>query len=204
MPGDGIVFDPQSVSVEETQIDADYQGVRVKATALLERSRIPVQIDIGFSDELTSKAESIEYPNILPDLKTVRMKGCPKESVVAEKFHATIRHGDLNSRMKDYYDLWLISETFEFDGMSLQKAIETTFKKRDTEIPNERPLSADFAHTSQTRWINFLNKMELDHTEVDDFQNVLVTIWKFLEHLVQSSLSQTKSTRKWKPRKGWK
>lgn len=205
-PEDGLVLDSQSVSVEETQIDADYQGIRVKLTALLERTRIPIQIDIGFSDELASKAEPIEYPNILSDLKTVRMKGYPKEAVVAEKFHAMIRHGDLNSRMKDYYDLWLILETFEFDGGSLQKAIETTFRRRDTEIPNECPvsLSADFAHASQTRWKNFLSKMELDNTQVEDFQSVLETIWKFLEQPVQSALSQTRSTRKWIPRNGWK
>jgi hypothetical protein len=194
-PEDGLVFDSQSISVEETQIDADDQGIRVKLIALLERTRIPVQIDIGFSDELTSKAETIEYPNILPDQKTVRMKGYPKEAVVAEKFHAMIRHGDLNSRMKGYYDLWLISETFEFDGLSLQKAIEATFKKRETDIPNERPssVSTDFAGANQTRWINFLNKMELDNTQVEDFESVLETIWSFLEQPVQSSLNQTKS-----------
>jgi hypothetical protein len=77
-PEDGLVFDSQSLSVEETQIDADYQGIRVKLIALLERTRIPIQIDIGFSDELASKAESIEYPNILPDLENVHMKGYPK------------------------------------------------------------------------------------------------------------------------------
>jgi predicted nucleotidyltransferase component of viral defense system len=205
-PEDGLVFDSQSVSVEETQIDADYQGIRVKLIALLERTRIPVQIDIGFSDELTSKAEAIEYPNILPELKQIRMKGYPKEAVVAEKFHAMIRHGDLNSRMKDYYDLWLIAETFEFDGMSLQKAIEATFKKREMEIPDERPLSlsANFAHANQTRWVNFLNKMELDNMQVEDFEHVLETIWTFLEQPVQSSLNQTQSTREWKPQKGWK
>jgi predicted nucleotidyltransferase component of viral defense system len=205
-PEDGLVLDAQSVSVEETQIDADYQGIRVKLIALLERTRIPVQIDIGFSDELASKAETIEYPNILPDLKTVRMKGYPKESVVAEKFHAMIRHGDLNSRMKDYYDLWLISETFEFDGLSLQNAIEATFNNRDTDIPDDRPspLSDDFARANQTRWVNFLNKMELKDTQAEDFERVLETIWKFLEHPVQSSIDRTKSPRKWKPQTGWK
>ena len=205
-PEDGLVWDVQSVSVEETQIDADYQGIRVKLIALLERTRIPVQIDIGFSDELASKAETIEYPNILPNLKIVRMKGYPKESVVAEKFHAMVRHGDLNSRMKDYYDLWLISETFEFDGVSLQKAIEATFNNRDTDIPDDRPspLSDDFARANQTRWVNFLNKMELDDMQVEDFESVLEIIWKFLEYPVQSSIARTKSTRKWKPQTGWK
>lgn len=173
--------------------------------ALLERVRIQVQIDIGFSDELTSKAEAIEYPNILPDLKTIRMKGYPKEAVVAEKFHAMIRHGDLNSRMKDYYDIWLISETFEFDGGSLQKAIEVTFNNRNTDIPNERPssMSAEFARTSQTRWINFLNKSGLDR-RAGDFENVLDSIWKFLEQPVKSAVNQTLLTSKWIPQKGWR
>jgi len=205
VPEDGIVFDPQSISVEETQIDEDYQGIRVKVIALLERSRIPVQIDIGFSDELTSKAETIEYPNLLPDLKTVHMKGYPKEAVVAEKFHAMVRHGKLNSRMKDYYDLWLILETFEFDSMSLKMAIKTTFKKRETEIPDERPesLSDEYARASQTHWINFLNKMDLQNDQVTDFSNVLEQIWDFLKTPLQASINKTKSNMKWKPGKGW-
>jgi predicted nucleotidyltransferase component of viral defense system len=202
-PDDGVVFDIQSISVEETQIDADYQGIRVKLIALLERTRIPIQIDIGFSDELTSKAETIEYPNILPDLKHIHMKGYPKESVVAEKFHAMIRHGELNSRMKDYYDVWLISETFEFESQSLQKAIEATFKKRDTDLPIERPvsLSAEFASTSNTRWNNFLKKMNL---ETADFTSILEQIWEFIEHPLRASISKTKSTCHWTPRKGLK
>lgn len=205
-PEDGLVFDSRSVSVNETQLDADYRGIRVKLTALLERTRIPVQIDIGFSDELTSKAETIKYPSILTDLKTVRMKGYPKESVVAEKLHAMIQHGDLNSRMKDYYDVWLISETFEFDSASLQKAIEATFKKRETEIPSERPisLSTEFARASQTRWKNFLKKMELNNAQVEDFQGVLEKIWKFLEQPLHAAHNQAKSNRKWTPQKGWK
>jgi predicted nucleotidyltransferase component of viral defense system len=206
VPEDGIIFDPQSISVEETQIDADYQGVRVKVTAMLERSRIPVQIDIGFSDELASKAETIKYPNILPDLKAVQMKGYPKEAVVAEKFHAMVRHAELNSRMKDYYDLWLLSETFEFKGVSVQKAIESTFRKRDTEIPREKPLSLsnEFASAGQSRWINFLNKMELENNQVADFQSVIEKIWMFLEHPVQASINKTNPTLNWIPRKGWK
>jgi predicted nucleotidyltransferase component of viral defense system len=206
VPEDGIIFDPQSVLVEETQIDADYQGISVKLTASLQRTRIPIQIDIGFSDELTSKTETIEYPNILPDLKTVQMKGYPKEAVVAEKFHAMVRHAELNSRMKDYYDLWLLAETFEFKSTSLQKAIETTFKKRDTELLLERPasLTAEFASMSQTRWATFLRKMNMDNEEVLELQTVIEKIWEFLEYPLQSSINKTRSTRNWLPRKGWK
>ena len=180
--------------------------MRVKLIALLERTRIPVQIDIGFSDELTSKAETIEYPNILPDLDSVRMKGYPKETVVAEKFHAMVRYAELNSRMKDYYDLWLIAATFEFEGRSIQKAIEATFKQRDTEIPHERPLSMsyEFARASQTHWTTFLRKMGMENEQVMDLQVVMEKIWKFLEHPLQSSINKTRSTRNWIPHKGWK
>lgn len=205
-PEDGLVFDSQSVSVEETQLDADYQGIRIKLIALLERTRIPVQVDIGFSDELTSKAESIEYPNILPDLETVHLKGYPKETVVAEKLHAMIQHGDLNSRMKDYYDLWLMSETFSFEGKSLQQAIETTFKNRDTDLPSERPasLSAEFASTNNTRWNNFLEKMNIPTTESADFANILERVWEFIDYPLQASLNQKQSPRSWIPHKGWR
>lgn len=205
-PEDGLLFDLDSISIADTQIDADYQGVRVKLTARLARSRIPIQIDIGFTDELAFRAESVEYPKILPDLQQVRLKGYPKESMVAEKFHAMIRHGDLNSRMKDYYDLWLISETFEFEGQALQKALETTFRNRDTELPAERPvsLSVEFASASNTRWKNFLIKMNLETAESGDFPSIMEQIWEFLDHPVQAFLYQTKSTRKWIPQKGWR
>ena len=204
---DGIIFDPQSVSVEETQIDADDQGIRVKMTALLERSRIPIQIDIGFSDELASKAETIEYPNFLHNLETVHMKGYPKEAVVAEKLHAMVHHAELNSRFKDYYDIWLLAENFEFKSQSLQKAIEKTFAKRQTEIPAERPvvLTSGFAEANRDRWKNFLSKIELHNKEVEDFVNVTDGIWSFLEYPIQVSLSDKPSKLLyWSPRKGWK
>ena len=164
-----------------------------------------MQIDIGFGDIVYPGPEESDLPTMLGS-PAPRLLCYSRESAIAEKFEAMVKLGVLNSRMKDYYDLWLISETFEFDGRSLQKAIEATFKKRDTEIPSERPLSlsTDFARASQTRWINFLNKMELENPQVEDFQSVLEMIWTFLEHPVRSSLNQTKSTRKWKPQKGWK
>jgi predicted nucleotidyltransferase component of viral defense system len=199
---DGLVFDLQSISVEETQIDADYQGIRAKLTAFLRRSKIPIQIDVGFSDEIASKAERIEYPNILPELKATRMKGYPKESVIAEKFHAMIRHAELNSRMKDYYDVWLLAETFEFECQPLQKAIETTFKKRETELPVERPVSltAEFASKNETRWNNFLNKLGLEIRESNSLTNVIERIWEFLK----VPINKSKSNYNWIPTKGWK
>ncbi len=205
VPEDGITFDLRSVSVEETQIDADYQGVRVKLNAHLERTRIPVQIDIGFSDALVSNVEAIDYPGILPELKNAQLKGYPKESVAAEKFHAVIRHAELNSRMKDYYDLWLLAETFEFEGYKLQKGIETTFKKRETSLPLERPvgLTTRFGLTNQARWGSFLKKANLETNGISDFALVIDRIWAFLQHPVQTSIKEQQSSLKWHPNTGW-
>ena len=139
-------------------------------------------------------------------VRHVRVKGYPKESVVAEKLHAMVRHAELNSRMKDYYDLWLISEAFDFDGQSLQKAIETTFKKRDTELLIERPiaLTVEFASVNQVRWSNFLKKMNFETNESNDFVNISEKIWIFLHHPLQASINKIKSNHHWDPRKGWK
>lgn len=150
---DGIVFDAKTINVEQTQIDADYEGIRVKFTGYLGKARIPMQIDIGFSDVLVSHVERVDYPTLLEEAKAPRLKGYPKESIVSEKFHAMIRHAQLNSRFKDYYDIWLIAENFTFEAQHLQKAIEKTFEKRKTEIPIERPmgLTTAFAKENQAR-----------------------------------------------------
>lgn len=205
-PEDGLVFDMQSISVEETQVDADYVGIRVKLIALLERTRIPLQIDIGFSDELASKAELVEYPNILPDFKSTQMRSYPKEAVVAEKFHAMVQHAQLNSRMKDYYDLWLILQTFNFESSSLQKAIEITFKKRDETLPTELPigLTAEFGESNQSSWESFLEKSSLGFDEISDFVQVIEKIWGFLQHPLLASTNGEWSSRKWHASKGWK
>ena len=204
VPEDGINLDHRTISVEETQIDADYQGIRVKLIALLERSKVPIQIDIGFSDRLSSQVEIIEYPNILPDIKAMTMKGYPKESVVAEKFHAMVRHGELNSRMKDYYDLWLIADTFDFTEQDLRLAIEATFEKRNTDLPKECPasLSIEFAHANQDRWLSFLNKMDLQNDQVSDFSQVITAIWNFLQ--IPLGISTHKTKPKWVTGKGWR
>lgn len=206
LPEDGIIFDSKSISMEETQIDADYQGIHITLTAYLERTRIPIQIDIGFSDELSSKAEAIEYPNILPGLKTTQMKGYPKETVIAEKVHAMVRHAELNSRMKDYYDLWLILNSFEFEGSNLQKAIETTFKKRSTDLPTDRPaaLTVEFATGNQESWNSFLNKSKLETSENMDFVTIIEEIWNFIQYPLKPYVDKKRPNYKWHPTKGWK
>ena len=202
----GITFDLESIKAEQTQIDADFEGIRVKFVGYLGRSRIPMQLDIGFSDVITSRAELVAYPVLLPDQKSILVKSYPKESVISEKLHAMVHHAELNSRWNDYYDIWLISETFELESSSIQKAIEKTFEKRRTELPLERPaaLTTEFASTNETRWKNFLKKMNLENNNVNDLVNIVEKIWIFLEVPLQASMDKSKPNRHWTPQKGWK
>lgn len=205
VPEDEIVFEPKTINVEQTQIDADYEGIRVRFTGYLGKARIPMQIDIGFSDILVSRIEQVDYPTLLEDSRMPRLKSYPKESMVSEKFHAMIRHARLNSRFKDYYDIWLLAENLEFEGQTLQKAIEKTFAKRKTEIPKERPdgLTFEFAETNLERWKAFLSKLQLQNEVLEDFVEVVNRIWTFLENPLQASLTNKKSTLNWLPKKGW-
>jgi hypothetical protein len=158
---DGLVFAPDSVNGAVIKPDQEYQGVRVQLLATLERARIPVQIDIGFGDAITPGPQQIEYPSML-GFPTPVVSIYPRETVVAEKFQAMVMLGMANSRMKDFFDLWLLSTTFEFDGAILARAIQATFERRRTSLPDTIPtaLSAEFYDddSKQKQWKAFISK----------------------------------------------
>ncbi len=119
---DGIEFNRTSIEVSRIKEDADYEGVRVQFHATLARARIPMQLDIGFGDVITPGPTDIEYPSLL-DFPAPVLRAYPKETVVAEKLEALTALGLLNSRMKDFYDLALLSRMYPFQGERLVKAI---------------------------------------------------------------------------------
>jgi len=163
---DGLIFDSKTVKGQRIKEDADYEGVRVKFVGLLERSRIPMQIDIGFGDSIYPKPKIIEYPVIL-DFPKPKLKGYPAESVISEKFEAMVKLGLLNSRMKDFYDIWLMMRQFDFDGLRLAEALKRTFKQRKTSLPKNKPLFEEEIYDEksdrQTLWKAFLRKGDIKH-----------------------------------------
>lgn len=163
---DGLIFDSKTVKGIKIKEDADYEGVRVKFLGFLERARIPMQIDMAFGDVIYPKPKSIDYPVIL-DLPKPHLKGYPAESVVSEKFETTVKLGLLNSRMKDFYDIWLMMRQFNFDGADLTEALKKTFKHRKTPLPENRPLFAEEIYDEksdrQTLWKAFLKKGDVKH-----------------------------------------
>jgi predicted nucleotidyltransferase component of viral defense system len=163
---DGLVFDAKTVKGQKITENAEYGGVRVKFTGFLERSRIPMQIDVGFGDVIYPKFHTIDYPVIL-EFPVIRLKGYPVESVVSEKFEAMVKLGLLNSRMKDFYDVWIMMRQFNFNGSRLAEAIKRTFNHRKTPIPLNKPLFAEEIYDEksdrQTLWQAFLKKENIKH-----------------------------------------
>lgn len=206
VPDDGIVFDADTLNISEKQIDADHNGLRVTFRGYLGQARIPMQIDIGYSDELVTAALNIDYPVILADTDSPQLKGYPPEAIVSEKLQAIVRFAELNSRWKDYYDIWLISNTFEFESHKLEDAIQITFETRATKIPSKVPpgLTDDFASENQEKWRGFLYKNRFQDNDIEEFKSITRKIWLFLEYpLHELEIGKQEKSKYWFPGKGW-
>lgn len=119
---DGLVFQPDSLRATPIREANSYRGTRIRFIWTLEQSRINSQIDIGFGDAVTPGPVEMYYPALL-DMPRPHILAYPRDTVVAEKFEAIVAFGLANSRMKDFYDLWVQTKYCEFDGAILQKAV---------------------------------------------------------------------------------
>jgi predicted nucleotidyltransferase component of viral defense system len=181
---DGITFDPKSVKAAEIRLDANYGGVRVTLMGLLAGARCPIQADVGFGDAVTPSPEEASYPTLLADLPAPNLRVYPKYTVIAEKFHAIVELGMENSRMKDYFDLWILLGDPTIDRPLAAKAIQATFDRRQTQQPTGIPLglSKEFAldalKTSQ--WNAFVTRSKL---KVPDFAALVDELRRMVDGL---------------------
>ncbi|MES2537334.1 MAG: nucleotidyl transferase AbiEii/AbiGii toxin family protein [Pseudomonadota bacterium] len=169
---DGINFDFRSVKGMEIRKEGGYGGVRINMVAKLDGARIALQIDIGFGDAVTPGPESVNYPVLLSDLPAPSLRAYPKYTVVAEKFQAVCVLGMTNSRMKDYFDLWVLLRDDDLDLAQLRHAIEVTLARRQSPTLTGVPigLTDDFAADAgkQTQWRAFLKKNKLEPIAFND------------------------------------
>jgi Nucleotidyl transferase AbiEii toxin, Type IV TA system len=135
-----------ALRVDEIREDLEYGGLRIRTIASIGGARASIVIDVGFGDAIEPGIEEMEIP-VLLDLPAPRLRAYARETVIAEKFQAMVMLGRANSRMKDYYNIWILSRTHAFVGDRLARAIAATFTRRDTEIPIDPPdgLAAAFA-----------------------------------------------------------
>jgi len=179
---DGLQFDPGRIQVTEIRDFQEYQGQRIRLIANLGKARINLQVDIGFGDAVTPEAGQITYPSLL-DLPAPVILAYPVETVVAEKLQAMVALGMVNSRMKDFYDVSVISRQFRFEGPTLAEAIRVTFDRRRTEIPKSilTALSDEFAKDTEkgTQWKAFLKRGGLEKIPVN-LQQIIEELKVFL------------------------
>jgi len=199
---DGVKFIPSSISSERIKEDADYEGIRLKIDGTLGQARKRLQVDIGFGDIITPEATLIEFPSLLDDPPKVKVYSV--ESIISEKFEAMIKLAMANSRMKDFYDVYFLSSSHNFKGNELKKAIETTFQRRKTPMPDNPLIFRPEFHRDKERqkmWTAFLRKSRL-HDVNQEFSEVMHRITVFLEPMVHSIKGKSEITKSWIARKG--
>ncbi len=168
---DGVLFDVDATRVERMREFDKYGGLRLWISSTIESARVALHVDIGFGDATEPPANWFDCP-VLLDMPSPRLRGYARETVIAEKFQAIVELGMANSRMKDYFDLWMISQSFEIDESRLRRAISATFSRRDTPIPVGVPdgLSKAFAENASKRqqWESFKRDLNTDPGSLDD------------------------------------
>ena len=150
---DALVFDLDSITAEDITEFKEYHGLHISAVAYLDRTRIPIGIDIGFGDVIYPDAVEMEFPVIL-DMDAPKVNAYSLESSIAEKLEAIVKNGFLNSRYKDFYDIYVLSEKYPFNYEELNNAVAETFTNRKTPITMDTPVfSNEFLSASmhQTR-----------------------------------------------------
>jgi predicted nucleotidyltransferase component of viral defense system len=186
---DAVVFDVGGLIVDQVREESGYSGLRLKTYARVDGARVRVVIDIGYGDATEPGLNDIELP-VLLDQPAPNLRAYPYETVIAEKFQAMVALGLANTRLKDFYDIWILAQTYDFKDDRLARAIAATFARRKTEIPTERPdgLTPAFAGdpTKQQQWAAFVEEVAVNPGALAD---VVETLAVFLMAHAENAIS---------------
>jgi predicted nucleotidyltransferase component of viral defense system len=194
---DGMTYEAASVRVQEIREQAAYHGLRVNLRATLGNARCNVQLDVGFGDAVTPEPVEEEYPSLLDDQPSPRLRVYPRESVYAEKVEAIAQLGIANSRMKDYFDLLALTREHAMDPALLARAIAATFERRRTPLPDAMPLglTGEFVRDPEKRrqWAAFLGRNRL---EAPALEATIAELARFLREPLQTARALTAKRKK--------
>jgi predicted nucleotidyltransferase component of viral defense system len=194
---DALVFDVDSITVEDITEFKEYHGLHVSFVGYLDRTKIPISIDIGFGDVIYPETVKMDFPVIL-DMESPRVNAYSLETSIAEKLEAIIHNGYLNSRYKDFYDIYVLSKKYVFSYAELRNAVIQTFENRKTPMTmDSAAFSDEFLNdpVHQTRWKSFLKKKKaLIQVSMSDTMD-------WIKAFVRPLFEGTEKTR-WNPEKG--
>ena len=203
---DGVSFSDK-LDVQEITKDALYVGLRVSFTANVTGVLCNMKVDIGFSDEVYPAALMLDYPTTLCELPGARLQCYSLESVIAEKWQAMVQLKQMNSRMKDYYDLWFLSRRYTYDYAVLKEAVMRTFERRSTKMEEYTALKSEkYMNMQQAEWAAYIRKLKAstyrqkDSVEIPSriFADVMGEIQDWLGPVMENSCLS-----RWIPGKGW-
>lgn len=202
---DGLEFHSYDIEADEIRENNVYQGYRFRIKGNLGNAKIYIQIDMGFGDIVTPDPIWVEFPTVLDEENPI-IRAYTLETAIAEKYQAMIDLDLLNSRMKDFYDIWFLSSNLKFDGTILQHAIEQTFERRKTGLPIEKPVVFKehfYADKNKvTQWRAFKKKIDQEDLP-SDFRAVIERVDMFLWSPTQSLVRGEHFAKGWIPNEGW-
>lgn len=181
-PDDAVSFDVSRLTLNQTQTAGDYNGVSCHFSATLFTSKIPVLIDIGFNDMIIPYPEKFSYPTLL-EMPNPILFGYTLETVFAEKLESIVKLATVNTRMKDFYDLWTIVKNHHIDLAGLKKAIRKVFSNRGTPLEYPAAFQSTFYDLpeSQKRWKRFL---EIIGKEPISFKEVIADLSTLIKEII--------------------
>lgn len=138
--GASVEFDTETLKVHPIRGGAEYEGLRARVYAHIGSARLRLQVDVGFGDAVVPPPERQAFPGLL-DVPEPEVRSYRPETVFAEKPRGMVRYGRAKTRMKDFYDVWRISKGFEIEGGALTSAIQATFHRRGTPLPEETAIT---------------------------------------------------------------
>lgn len=200
---DALRFDLNTLEVINITEFKEYHGVNVSIMGYLDRTKVPVSIDIGFGDVVYPERMQMEFP-VLLDMAVPEVYAYSVYSVIAEKFEAFVSLGLANGRYKDFYDIYILADRYNLDGMELKKAIVETFTHRDTNFNDIAAFEKGFTEdtTRQRRWRTFIKKKKA-LVEVE-FEEVIQLLKKLLIPIVGAIYKNEEFEQKWnKETKSW-
>ena len=204
LSGDGVRYDSSSMRSEAIREQNQYGGVRIRLPAELDTIRLSMHIDIGIGDAVVPPATRIDFPSLLTE-ETIPLLAYQPETVIVEKYQTIVDLGMVNSRMKDYYDIWFLSKTVEINGQTLATAIRTIFDRRQTEVPRTTApgLSDEFAINEQKvrQWSTFLERTEV--AEAKTLREVIQGVRNLLLTPSIAVATGQEFTLRWSPVQGW-
>lgn len=159
---DALRFDLDTMEADYISALEEYHGVNVSIIGYLDRTEVPVSIDVGFGDVIYPERMKIEFP-VLLDMEVPEVYAYSIYSAIAEKFEAFVSLGLANSRYKDFYDIYVLADRYELDGMELKKAILETFSHRGTTFNDIVAFDKAFVEDTirQERWNSFVLKKKV-------------------------------------------